>query len=235
MDGTVNEADVVLNQLNVALARSQRVMNSWLPAKRPEEQQSIETEDDDEDLKPMTELGGIHSIAAYDEEGLPEGAFQRKKLSINDKLMEQLIGKKAAQAKKKSQDAGKSMSTSKHAAPKPLVNRPRSARRENESEDEEEFGRAGMFKSRKPIKSSTLPDSEYIVDDSMADRPEVEHQYTESAESGPVRREEPIRALDAKPNDKATAKKNGRYLDELLAQKAAKKGKRKKQKSGVDT
>ena len=213
MAGTTSEADVVMNRINVALARSQRLINSWLPPKPNEEEGGTAQarEEREEDFKPMTEKGGIGSLVAFGEEGLPDGAFRRNKLSSNDKLLEQLIGKKAARAKRKSQEVGKSMAASRHAAPKPLVNRPRQLRVEPEGEEEDEPGRAGMFKSRKNGKAVMQCRDEHVGDD------------------------DPAPAISSEPDERPAKKKTGGYLDELLAQKAKKKkGKKGKHRQTAD-
>ena len=223
MDGTSSgDADVILNRLNVALARSQKLINSWLPPK-PSDERSAQDEDED-DFKPMTEAGGIGSKAAFDsDEGLPDGAFQPKKLSSNDKLLEQLLGRKAAQARKKSQaqDVGKRMSAARHAAPKPLVSRPKQP---VESEDDEEEGRAASFKSRKlqnppPVERSRDGD-EMLGGDSGSDA-NTGLGLVRGEESGPV--------AESKRESRPTKRNQGSYLDEVLAQRANKKTKKKRQ------
>ena len=56
-----SEADVIFNRANVALARSQRLIQSWLPPKTAEEVASTKTDqevqiEDDELFKPAPEL-----------------------------------------------------------------------------------------------------------------------------------------------------------------------------------
>lgn len=228
------DADVILNRLNVALARSQKLINSWLPPKPPQDLDAQDANSDSEDFKPMTEAGGIGSKAAYDDEGLPDGAFQRKKLSSNDKLLEQLLGKRAAHARKKSQaqESGKSMAASKHAAPKPLASRPKERRREVESEDEEEGGRAAAFKSRKMQRVEQQPvvkrvhdgvKADYVIDDDCA--------ADDNTGLGLVKGEASTSAEHFERAERPTKRATGSYLDELLAQKAKKK--RKKHNGGA--
>ena len=231
MGGAVNDADVVMNRLNVALARSQRLINSWLPQNQTRESEDgeVEADDDDEHFKPMSETGGIGSKVAFDDEGLPDGAWQRKKLSSNEKLMEQLMGKKAARARVKSRDAGKSISASRHAAPKPLLNAMREQKRKAESEDEDEGGRAAAFKPRKRGKAREHQVAKQIAD--QGNDGEMEND-----ESGPVRGGVADEAhdqgtgsiMDSEPGEKASKRMGGSYLDELLAQKAKKKKARNK-------
>lgn len=226
MDGNVNEADVVLNRLNVALARSQRIINSWLPQKSPEEEQkSIRAQDDDEDFKPMAEDGGIGSNVAYDDDTSPARALQRKKLASNDKLLEQLLGKKVAQAHKKSQETRKSMSAAKHAAPKPLASRPKPSQ-EVQSEDEEEGGRSAAFKSRKSSKRRQHPVEEPmptgVENDATTEEDTGLRGVSESAND-----DERAGDVSLETDEKPAKRQGNTYLDELLAQKAKKRKKKK--------
>ncbi|KAK3712931.1 hypothetical protein LTR37_008816 [Vermiconidia calcicola] len=226
-DGTTVDADVILNRINVALARSQRLVNSWLPPK-PEESDARE-DSNDEDFRSMTETGGIGSRAAYDDDqGLPDSlTLPRRKIGPNDKLLEQILGKKAAQAKRKERDAGKGMSVSKHAAPKPIVGQPKDVQPKSaESDDEDEGGRAAAFRSRKPGKVTkekdvpwTLSSGESVVVDAG---PNAAHDHVQDRET--------TSAMASEPNDRPAKRKAGSYLDEVLAQNAKKK-KKKKHKS----
>ena len=229
MAGSTSEADVILNRINVSLARSQRLINSWLPPKA--ESQDVEENEDEEDFKSMTEIGGLGSKTAYaGDESLPDGAFQRKKLSSNDKLLEQLLGKKAAQARKKSQDAGKSMSTSKHAAPKQLTTRPK-ASREVESEDEDEGGRSAAFKSRQRNKPSNPRTADPQADDDQIDVLIEDQSVTATVgtDDGGSFNAKSVNIFNTE--QEPAKRKTTSYLDELLAQKANKKSKKKKSKS----
>ena len=232
MNANANEADVVLNRLNVALARSQRIINSWLPPKSQtaEEEQH---EDDDEDFTHMSEERGVGFEGNMDDEddSIAHALRRRKKLSSNDKLLEQLIGKKAAQAKKKTQDSGKSMSLAKHAAPKPMISRPRQGR-EVESEDDEDAGRSAAFTSRRrgnaPKKRSVDP----VVEDDPTSAAAVNGDVDVSGLTGSATgAKQNATDIASERHEKPLKTKGNTYLDELLAQKSRKK-KKKKQNRG---
>lgn len=44
----MSSTDIILNRANVALARSQRLVASWLPAQTPEEKSSNNTKSEEE-------------------------------------------------------------------------------------------------------------------------------------------------------------------------------------------
>lgn len=222
MENNVNEADVVINRLNVALARSQKLINSWLPPRSETEHLTTETLDEDEEFRSMTEQGGIGSKAAYEDEGLPDGSFARKKLSSNDKLLEQILGKKAAQAKKKSQDVRKIVSPSKHAAPKSLTTRTKQHDTAEESDEDDEGGRATAFKSKNYPKRRTNATRKLPTGTSDMDP-------VDDAERDAIDTRRGAKDSTLPPDNRASKRKPPSYLDELLAQKT-KGRKRKKHK-----
>ena len=216
-------AEVILNRTNVALARSQRLIQSWLPPRSPTSTaaNAQDLEENEDDFKGMSELGGVGSRNAFGEEGLPDGSLRRSKLSSNDKLLEQLLGKKAMQAKKKRDEAQRKdgLGASKEGASKPGPKK--DVRREVESEDEEE-GRASAFTSKKGKPIRKQPRKEDAV---AANDDEVK------VEASAVRKSQ-TKTTDSDDSDaesqRPTKKRPGSYLDELLSKKASKKGKKNK-------
>ncbi|KAI6896957.1 hypothetical protein KC318_g9346 [Hortaea werneckii] len=224
-----SEADVILNRTNVALARSQRLIQSWLPPKPSEESaaaQSTPAEDDEEDFKGLDETAGIGSKRKAEDEGVPDGALRRKKLGSNDKLLEQILGKKAAQQKKK-QDASKN--SLKASLPAKQMPAQPTKPQQPDSEEEEEEGRAAAFKSkkRKANPPVTRPAEPPIRDATAQERTNTE-QGMQKSHSAAHEAAEPPSANEKDTDDERPAKrKTGSYLDELLNQKASKKSKKK--------
>ncbi|KAI7218103.1 hypothetical protein KC333_g3809 [Hortaea werneckii] len=231
-----SEADVILNRTNVALARSQRLIQSWLPPKASEESaatQSTPAEDDEEDFKGLDETAGIGSKRKAEDEGLPDGALRRKKLASNDKLLEQILGKKAAQQKKK-QDASKN--SIKASLPAKQMPAQPTKPQQPDSEEEEEEGRAAAFKSKKRKANPPVP---------RPAEPPVRHadaQERTNTEEGMQKNQnathdaEPQPASEKDTDDERPAKrKTGSYLDELLTQKASKKSKKKNKSKPAGT
>ncbi|KAK4893523.1 hypothetical protein LTR27_008206 [Elasticomyces elasticus] len=204
-------ADTILNRM---IARDQRLMQVYQPARTAES--GNEQLDDDDDLDTIGELGGIGSKRKAEDDDIFDG-LKRKKLSSEDKLLEQLIGKKAAQARKKSQEASR---TTSRFGVRPQAKPAVVHKRDVESEDEEE-GRAASFRSRKPKQRvvSTVSEVELETGEPMKE-----------IGDGDIAEEisEPAKEISPQP---AKKRKGGSYLDELLGQKAAKKSKRKKHKA----
>ena len=218
-------ADIIFNRQAVALARSRRLVQSWLPpkpttddAELPDQQPAAEEEDDD--WEGMTELQGVGSKRKAEDEGVLDG-LKRKKLSSDNKLLELLLGKKAAQAKKKtletSRYGGRAVAT-------PLEKRA-TAVRQHVSEDEEE-GRASSFKSRKSKAKPAVVELE----------PEVDRPEDPVPDEDGMGAKQQVQALSARVEAHPPAKKRkgGSYLDEILNQKAAKQDKKKKEQHKLD-
>ncbi|KAK5697855.1 hypothetical protein LTR97_006813 [Elasticomyces elasticus] len=192
-------------------------MQVYQPARTAES--GNEQLDDDDDLDTIGELGGIGSKRKAEDDDIFDG-LKRKKLSSEDKLLEQLIGKKAAQARKKSQEASRTTSRfGVRPQAKPFVVR----KQDVESEDEEE-GRAASFKSRKAKQRAVSTVSEVEVESGKLVQENGEDENAEDISE---------RAKEVSPPP-AKKRKGGSYLDELLGQKAAEKSKKKKKKHSGD-
>jgi hypothetical protein len=228
----LSQADIIFNRTNVALARSQRLIASWLPPKPQSEQQESTqaAADEDEDFRGDSEIGGIGSLAQKDDSGLPEGAFKRRNPGANDKLLDSLLGKKAANAHRKAQALAKSATSQSQEAPKPAVKE--KPKRPADSDSEEEGGRAAAFKSKRAKPS----------------KPQPKVQEADAEDGAQVDTNTPEANVEAKtteltiqlPQDTSTpVKSNGRkrpasYLDELLGQKANKKNKKKNKSAAAN-
>jgi len=230
----LSQADIIFNRTNVALARSQRLIQSWLPPKPQAEDQnstdSLANQDEDDDFRGDSEIGGIGSAAQKDDSGLPEGAFKRRNPGANDKLLDSLLGKKAANAHRKAQALAKSATAQPLSAPKPVA-KETSKRPAQDSDSDDEGGRAAAFKSKrsKPSKPQPKMSEEAAEDDADAHAADDEIAVNETGPSF-----EP-------PQEASTASKTGgrkrpaSYLDELLGQKANKKNKKKKKSTVTAT
>ncbi|KAM5451734.1 hypothetical protein MaudCBS49596_003561 [Microsporum audouinii] len=106
MPASTSEADVIFNRANVALARSQRLIASWLPPKTADETANAKSEEElereeDEIFTAVPEKLGLGAPIPQKE---ADGSIKRTELSSNDKLRKQLLGKnfqKAEAAKSK--------------------------------------------------------------------------------------------------------------------------------------
>lgn len=188
------ESEIILNKTNIALARSRKLIQSWLV--NPTADTPHGEEDNDEDFKPESETAGIGSTVQTDD----AGRSIRSRKANNDKLLEQILGKQAAQAHRRSQQ-----STS---IAKP-VQKVEETRKRDASDDEFE-SRASTITQKKASKSRPQKKTTTTEQDQM---PQTEDQASPAA----------TQVSGAAPLSSKTKRKANSYLDELLAKKARKK------------
>ncbi|QIW95379.1 hypothetical protein AMS68_000897 [Peltaster fructicola] len=193
------ESEIILNKTNIALARSRKLIQSWLSQPAAESQ---EDEDEDEDFKPESETAGIGSTVQDDESG-SLGRIARSR-QANDKLLEQILGKTAAQAHRRSQQT---VSSTK---PAPKVDE-NSNKRQNNSDDDNDQGRASAVASGRVKKSKHYSTNKIQV-------PDQKDPLTPTNE-GEASKQQNRLGVSSK-------RKANSYLDELLAKKARKKSKK---------
>ncbi|MCJ1243302.1 hypothetical protein MMC30_000499 [Trapelia coarctata] len=228
---STSEADIIFNRANVALAKSQRLIASWLPPRTEEELRNAKTEEEIEReeaelFAPVPELlalpilillfqlslTNLHSTSLGLGAPLPkdvkEGDARRQELSSNDRLRKQLLGKEFAKLYGKGGKGEKGGFGLVPVGSKPRpVDKPKLA----EEQDDEGEGRSslGRMKRRPQVKKAEPED--LGSDSGDVDRSSV------------MKKKEPSRS----------SKRIGSYLDEVLAEKQRKK-QRKKQKNKAD-
>ena len=243
-DEQITEADIWLSRVNIAQARSQKLLQSWLPKSGAQTSSSTPAEDDDEDdFVGMTESSGL-GTAPKDSEFEVDGVLKKRHASSNDKLLEQLLGKKAAAAKRNEQAQARQTKSNialGRAAPVPVNGASTSAKpgasKEDDSEDEDEPGRAATFTGKKVTRDRNLPAYATggsgrrgvtpIDEDAEPPDPREDAATIEAMKNGTsqAHQEPPAESEDEAPPKKRKATS---YLDELLSKKKKKKGKGKK-------
>ncbi|KAJ6084412.1 Protein of unknown function DUF3245 [Penicillium sp. IBT 16267x] len=209
------ESDVILNRANVALARSQRLVASWLPAQTDEELANVKSEEElqREEDEIFTAVPETLGLGAPLPEKAADGSWNRTELSSNDKLRKQLLGKNydrfmKAEAEKKA--AAKASTAAAQAAKTAAA----AANKQDEESDDEEEGRMALI-GRNKRKAAPLKAKAKVVDE------EQEKDSQEDGQDAPSAKEVPVRQAPLKGKKKATS-----YLDELLAERAKKRKKR---------
>ncbi|KAH8690959.1 hypothetical protein BGW36DRAFT_389679 [Talaromyces proteolyticus] len=201
-----NEADIIFNRANVALARSQRLVASWLPPKPVDDdgsaaKSSAETQRlEDEMFTAVPERLGLGAAPPN-----ADKPWLQADLSANDKLRQQLLGrnyKKVQEQKQKQAQAHGSAA------------KDRGAGRNNdddnlagEEEEDEGEGRSAVGKRKKQQQQGEKGRGSVVV-------PTEERKEGEDVESPSL--EEP----DTKKSKKTAASKRkgaGSFLDELLS------------------
>lgn len=230
----VSEADIWLAKMNAGLNRSERVVQSWM---RPGKSQVNGTSPqiangslDEEDFSALSGAGGIEIKGSAEEDATPG----RKRLSDqNQKLLEHLLGKRAASAKMKEKKPHTSANGQTGSKPMPSKSEPKAAVPADDSEDDEEMGRASTFSSRdtggrkvrdtkKPAYTTAGGEADVVLKPDVDPPDPREDPVTmkelimqEKASEDEDEAEVPIQKKPAKR--KATS-----YLDEMLAKKKSK-------------
>ncbi|KAF1959872.1 hypothetical protein CC80DRAFT_312165 [Byssothecium circinans] len=228
-----SDGDVVANMMAVRMAQTQNQIASWLGEEAntgPSNATSKQT-DNDGDLKQNYIDDEPFGVGALLPNEVEDGSFtNRVPKSTDFKLLEQLIGKQAANVhlQKKTSNAN----TKPQAQSKPQLQRKVA---KEESEDEEE-GRASAFTSkRRKVERKKV--EEVGEEDGDADE-----ERTAKISSKSEAKETSNKGVDDNDSEdkglrKSTAKsrpqkaKKASYLDELLAERSKKKKKKSKSKA----
>ncbi|ORY02947.1 hypothetical protein BCR34DRAFT_447855, partial [Clohesyomyces aquaticus] len=220
-----SEGDVLFNRMSVGVAKGQRLLASWggLPAEEREPVNPDQERDELADEVQGPETIGVGGIIPKD---IEDGSFTRRPLTSNDRLLEQLIGKKAAKEHRASKPAPRDASN-----PQKFGRKPETSKRE--PSDDEEEGRASAFRSKR-TKTNRMPppkttiardDGETAVGETESpqeggsDSTATMKKTVTGPEPGQPEEEDATSARPVKP-------KSGSYLDEILAERSKKKKKR---------
>ncbi|KAL3460548.1 hypothetical protein BJX64DRAFT_290197 [Aspergillus heterothallicus] len=162
-----SETDIILNKANIALARSQRLVASWLPVQLPDaaDQRNAKTEaelqrEEDDIFTAVPETLGLGAALPTK---AADGSWNRTELDSNDQLRRQLLGRnyKKVMAEKARQKNAKSavnsLTTMTNSAPKERGlqrSEETTGGKEDDEEDEEDgrtasIGRKNFSKKRK--------------------------------------------------------------------------------------
>ncbi|KAM3421272.1 hypothetical protein BST61_g1674 [Cercospora zeina] len=247
MDEHASDADIWLSRVNIAQARSQRLLQSWLPKNAASRSTPAQGEDDDDDQDNFTGLTESAGLGTKPKESDSEvdGIFKKRHASSNDKLLEQLLGKKAAAAKKKERALAKQSKSNialGRAAPLSAHGTPASAKSAPgspavpavDSDGEDEPGRAATFMSKKVTRDRKLPayatqgsalrgttpiDEDATPLDPREDAATIKAMKDGISQASQGQAE--VQADSARPRKKKTTS----YLDEVLSKKKRKKPK----------
>ncbi|KAI4127897.1 MAG: hypothetical protein LQ338_002982 [Usnochroma carphineum] len=205
-----SEADIILNRANVALAKSQRLVASWLPPRTEEEVKNAITEEEmekeeQEMFTPVPELLGLGAKVPND---FKDADMKRQNSSSNDLLRRQLLGKDRSKVQNNGvhrQGDQRGLGGVLHVGSKP---RPAPAKRKVEDVSSDEEGGRSSVGKRKHLETAKATGNEEVEVGQLG--------------LGPGRRE---RSEAVKRSKRVT-----NYLDEVLSRKSEKKQRNKKRK-----
>ncbi|CAI6340365.1 unnamed protein product [Periconia digitata] len=235
-----NEGEIISSKLAVAAAQQHESLFASL-AGAPDatlfNSTAIE-ENTDEDLKDIYVDDEQFGVGAAIPKDIEDGSFTRRIPASDDKLLQQLLGKKAAKAHLARQ------ATTSSAKPQ-VIGKPQRNEVKEESEDEEE-GRASAFTSKRRKVAKKRATESGVESDGGEDGNggAVRKENAGLASSAPKRRAETREESQGRPESqdadsnenvvrKSTAKSRAAvkpkavsYLDELLAGRSKKKQKK---------
>lgn len=225
-----NDADVILNRTNVALARSQRLVASWLPPKTAAEESATSKseeelrQEEDEIFTAVPERLGLGAPLPQKE---ADGSWNRGELDSNEKLRKQLLGRNYQKVMKKTasttnqshkrQDVGNGASDTA-SSPMPLA-AGKERKDGNEDDDEDDEGRTSLVGRSKKKRAAVAVDGSGDHDNGASDQAQ-----TAAAQPDGAVEEEMLtkkQNLSSKGKRRATS-----FLDEILADRGKKKKKR---------
>ncbi|EOD49936.1 putative a1 cistron-splicing factor aar2 protein [Neofusicoccum parvum UCRNP2] len=227
MPAAVRPEDVAFNRVSVALARSQSLVASWLPprpAEDPAAQKTPEQLQQEESAlftpgsdmyascmphaRPCPSLLTIASlgVGAEPPKDILDGSFKRNQLSSNDRLRQQILGKHAAKGQKSA--AASHLPTKK-------LERPSKPSRVQDDSDDDEDGRAAMFKSKR--KTAPAPVRKEVSEDDTGSEGEVKGKAA-SKQVAPA----------ASPVQEKSRKRPVSFLDEMLEERSKKQKRKQK-------
>ncbi|CAA9966452.1 DUF3245 domain containing protein [Pyrenophora teres f. maculata] len=228
-----NDGDVIANRISLLEAKGQKLLASlygsrpdWDPADSTAKTQN---DDDDQDLKQnyAHDRIGLGGVLPKD---IEDGSFTKRIPTSDDKLLQQLIGKKKAKIHiAAKQDA---------ARPKPATKAQQYAKQNvaKKEESDEEEGRAATFKSKRQKKKEKKEPRKVDSDDE--DEESRAKRLAANANNEDETKEDVIAdtQVEVKPNQddddeaevtqpapKRTKNKPKSFLDEILAERSKKK------------
>ncbi|KAE8133751.1 hypothetical protein BDV38DRAFT_286512 [Aspergillus pseudotamarii] len=223
------ETDVILNKANVALARSQRLVASWLPPKTQEEQANTKSEEElqrDED-EVFTAVPETLGVGAPLPSRAADGSWNRTELDSNDKLRRQLLGKNYKKIMSERNAAAGRQPSSMGGSPgaSSATNQSQIIAGKADDDDDDEgrtalVGKKGPTKKRKAESSPRTLDPIVTDNDDRGDR--VDHGGDGEDETSVKQGE----SLSQQPSRLKGRRKATSFLDEILAERSRKRKKK---------
>ncbi|KAF4158879.1 hypothetical protein CNMCM6069_003118 [Aspergillus lentulus] len=227
------ETDIILNKANVALARSQRLVASWLPPPTDEEKARVKTEEElqREEDEIFTAVPETLGVGAPLPERAADGSWNRTELDSNDKLRKQLLGKnyKKVMAASAGVKPGKPVGQNGAPAGNATASSTAGTRDADDDDDDEEEGRTAVVGRKGDLRKKAVDSArkrkattDIAEDDGSGPSGAVEIKDGDS-EDTPAKQEGPLSrpAPGPKGRKKATS-----FLDEILADRSKKRKKR---------
>ncbi|RDW67114.1 DUF3245 domain-containing protein [Aspergillus mulundensis] len=215
------DTDIILNKANIALARSQRLVASWIPAAPATEADNAKTDAElqREEEEIFTAVPETLGLGAPLPSKAADGSWNRRELDSNDALRRQLLGrnyKKVMAEKEKARKATADSAASENPVSKGTTGHDQQVSRVGDDDDDE--GRAALIgKKASSRKRKVGGHTEPTAQPQSADGEVANVDSEEPDERKAANSQEP----KSKGRKKATS-----FLDEILAERSKKRKKR---------
>ncbi|PGG95768.1 hypothetical protein GX51_08121 [Blastomyces parvus] len=224
MSVSASEADIVFNRANVALARSQRLIASWLPPPTAEELAHAKTEEElqreeDEIFTPVPEKLGLGAPLPKTQQ---DGSANRTELSSNEKLRKQLLGKNY---KKFTPSVP---GTASRPDKKQQQHQHHRAKPQPASDDDEDEGRSSLGRNKRKRAEGRGGEATTTAATAAATATEPAAVADNPNDNG-----EDDQSDDGSAQRSTQRKKPASYLDELLSERSKKRKKKNKNKNNA--
>ncbi|PWY69832.1 hypothetical protein BO94DRAFT_579071 [Aspergillus sclerotioniger CBS 115572] len=229
------ETDMILNKANVALARSQRLVASWLPAPVADDRTHVKSEEElqreeDEIFKAVPETAQSRlGVGAPLPTKAADGSWNRTELESNDKLRKQLLGRNYKKVMVAT-SAAKAGTTSAGAGAGGRQDTSSGIARgmQEEDVDDEEEGRTSLigkknFTVAKKRKAESQAQPEFETVNNQGSEPK---QTNDSGDGSDDKVDQSNKQTRPAPRPSKGRRKATSFLDELLAERAKKRKKR---------
>ncbi|RAL13642.1 uncharacterized protein BO97DRAFT_342159 [Aspergillus homomorphus CBS 101889] len=223
-----SQTDIILNKANVALARSQRLVASWLPAPTAADQANVKSEEElqREEDEIFTAVPETLGVGAPLPTKAADGSWNRTELDSNDKLRKQLLGRNYQKVMAAKVHAKPGAPSAGVATGRPSAKAASSGAGQGvdeEDEDEEEgrlalIGRKNASSRKRKVNIHTLQSPEET--ESM----DLEAKETTAGVDGNVSKQKEDSSQFS--SGRRSRKKGTSFLDEILAERSKKRKKR---------
>ncbi|KAB8218196.1 hypothetical protein BDV33DRAFT_205704 [Aspergillus novoparasiticus] len=224
------ETDVILNKANVALARSQRLVASWLPPKTQEEQANTKSEaelqrEEDEVFTAVPETLGVGAPLPS---RAADGSWNRTELDSNDKLRRQLLGKNYKKVmSERGAAAGRQPSNMKSLSGASFAtNQSQTTAGRADDDDDEDEGRTALVGKKGPTKKRKAEPSPRSLDHIVTDNDDRGDRVDGGGDGEAETSVKQGESLSQQPSRLRGRRKATSFLDEILAERSRKRKKK---------
>ncbi|KAL4965372.1 DUF3245 domain-containing protein [Aspergillus stella-maris] len=227
-----SETDIILNKANIALARSQRLVASWLPAEPSTESSGTNTKTDAEVQREedeiFTAVPETLGLGAPLPSKAADGSWNRTELDSNDALRRQLLGRnykkvmaeKERARKEKAASIGSENGTTGKGAGSTGQQKGNGAMEEDD--DDEDEGRAASIGKKAASRKRKGGSGGETTPAGQKEDPNGGESKDEAGEEG----DESKTVTSQQRSRTKGRKKATSFLDEILAERSKKRAKR---------